>query len=500
MQKRKGGRVCAVCELGTDRITMQVAQNKNGRVAVLDRLECFFDLEKEIQSTGLISGRSVAAISDILAGFLRVMRDYGVESSRAFGTSFLRHAENCSFVLGQLAVRTGMQIEIISDDEEKTLLYWQMHKAMNDIEHDGERYLCVVPGTDSVGLALQSSKRQRSRQNLPVTQFDIVSMRMQIADDTDDISAVMAEYLNVVTEGVVPFGLTKQVKSLVVADSEIESIARACGVTLSHGACTIKAGSLSKAARAIMPQTPETAEQTLSLSAKSAKNVYASILLYDQLAALCKVDTVVGLYGGLTAAVLEQMLIKPQRQVYESFVRENALGCARTQAKKCGCSMEHVELVARFAGEMFDKLRRHHGLDSRARLKLQLAALLHNCGYFVDLQHHAACSDRFISTFSVSGLDDEETRWVAAIQSGAPSEDLAVMRLRAIFQLADALDASKRQKLQELNLRIDPEKFVITTICDENLYLEQRAFAQAAALFQKVYGLQPVLNVKSGLL
>ena len=46
MSKRKGGKVCAGIEIGSDMVTMQIAQNRDGAVAVLDQLECFFDLER----------------------------------------------------------------------------------------------------------------------------------------------------------------------------------------------------------------------------------------------------------------------------------------------------------------------------------------------------------------------------------------------------------------------------------------------------------------------
>ena len=52
MPKKKGGRICAVIEIGSDMVTMLIAQNRSTGIEVLDRLECFFDLEKETATTG----------------------------------------------------------------------------------------------------------------------------------------------------------------------------------------------------------------------------------------------------------------------------------------------------------------------------------------------------------------------------------------------------------------------------------------------------------------
>ena len=54
MPKKKGGKIAAVIEIGSDMVTMLIAQNQGGNIIELDRLECFFDLEKEIATTGAL--------------------------------------------------------------------------------------------------------------------------------------------------------------------------------------------------------------------------------------------------------------------------------------------------------------------------------------------------------------------------------------------------------------------------------------------------------------
>ena len=51
--------MCAGIEIGSDMVTMQIAQNHDGAVVILDQLECFFDLEKEIASTERVSQTSI---------------------------------------------------------------------------------------------------------------------------------------------------------------------------------------------------------------------------------------------------------------------------------------------------------------------------------------------------------------------------------------------------------------------------------------------------------
>ena len=89
---------------------------------------------------------------------------------------------------------------------------------------------------------------------------------------------------------------------------------------------------------------------------------------------------------------------------------------------------------------------------------------------------------------------------IAQIQQHTTSKSIRIQQLRAYFLLADALDLCKKQKLSDISIRFDGSRLTVTTVYDGNLYLEKRAFDKAAALFYEVFGVQPVLHVKTALL
>ena len=293
MPKKKGGRICAVIEIGSDMVTMLIAQNRSTGIDVLDRLECFFDLEKETATTGRIGQASILELCRILNGYRQEMEAYGVEAYRLFSTDFLRSADNFIFFKSQLTERTGLNLEIISDEEEKALLYWQMQKAMASFDRDkGDKYLYAVIGNESLGLALQSVKRQRLRQNLPVTVFDVLQMREELAGDTELVSPVMNEFLEDGLDGLDSYGFRKSVKTLVFADAELEAIARMCGVEIEDKRCMIPAEKLMQLGQHLMEMMPENAGKEYGLSIKQERAIYASSLIYNKLTELTGVSVV----------------------------------------------------------------------------------------------------------------------------------------------------------------------------------------------------------------
>jgi exopolyphosphatase/guanosine-5'-triphosphate,3'-diphosphate pyrophosphatase len=217
------------------------------------------------------------------------------------------------------------------------------------------------------------------------------------------------------------------------------------------------------------------------------------------MAELTGVSVVIGVYGSLSGSLLEQLLLKPERKEYDQYMQENALGCARTLAKRHGCAMEHAEKVADFAEKLYQKTRKlHPGSDDL--LYLKLACILHNCGYFSDIEHHARCSASLIESFNLPGMSADDRHLIAEIQQPGQDHSLRVQQLRAYFLLADALDLCKKQKLSDIAIRFDGDKLTVTTVYDGNLYLEKKAFDEAGKLFYAVFGVQPVLHVKTALL
>ncbi|MBQ5756615.1 MAG: HD domain-containing protein, partial [Erysipelotrichaceae bacterium] len=428
------------------------------------------------------------------------MAGFGVEQYKLFSTDFIKRAENAVYCLSQLTGRTGMKLEIIDDDEEKSLLYWRMQKTMASFDRDkGDKYLYTVIGNESLGLAIQSGKRQRLRQNLPVTAYDVLQMRSEIAADMEAVAPVMNEYLEDCLDGLDSYGFRRSVKTLVFADEELEAIAGLCGVAVEEDRCIIPAEKLMTLGYELTRILPDEAGKAYGLNLKQERAVYASILIYQKLTELTGVSVVIGVYGSLMDAFLEQMLLKPERKEYDQYMQENALGCARTLAKRYGCVMEHAEKVADFAEKLYLKTKKLHAENDL--LYLKLACLLHNCGYFSDIEYHALAAAALIETFNIPGMSQEDRRLIAEIQrKEGGDESLRTQKLRVYFLLAEALDLCKKQKLSDITIRMDGDKLVVTTVYDGNLYLEKRAFAEAAEQFYEVYGVMPVLHVKTALL
>ena len=71
---------------------------------------------------------------------------------------------------------------------------------------------------------------------------------------------------------------------------------------------------------------------------------------------------------------------------------------------------------------------------------------------------------------------------------------MIVAKLASMLRLADALDDSRRQKIDKISLSLKQGELIVTVASNQNLALERWSFEQKASLFQEVFGVKPVFK------
>ncbi len=146
-------------------------------------------------------------------------------------------------------------------------------------------------------------------------------------------------------------------------------------------------------------------------------------------------------------------------------------------AQKCNFDRAHGEQVARLALTLFDRIQSFHGLTSLDRELLEYAALLHDVGYLIGYEKHHHHSYYLIKNSAMNGFSEEEIDLMAQLalyhRRASPKKNelpyalmpKAVQRrikwLSAILKVADALDRSHFNVVEELKVRSYQDKIVM---------------------------------------
>ena len=114
----------AVIDVGTNSIKFHVAQREvDGSLrALVDRAE-ISRLGEGLEKSGAIADAAVDRAVDAIAGMAEEARQLGVRAVVAVGTAGLRMASNRAAVLEAVRARTGVEIEVITGEEEGRLAF-----------------------------------------------------------------------------------------------------------------------------------------------------------------------------------------------------------------------------------------------------------------------------------------------------------------------------------------------------------------------------------------
>ena len=163
----------------------------------------------------------------------------------------------------------------------------------------------------------------------------------------------------------------------------------------------------------------------------------------------------------------------------------------------------HMEQDAYLATKIFRLTRELHELPQEYEELLEYAALLHDIGYFVGYDDHHKHAYRMIMSADIPGLDEREKAVVANIaryhRSARPKpkhtgfaalseeEREAVTKLGAILRLADGLDRSHTNAVQDLECEIVGAHVIFTLHPAYGNEVERWAGLKKSRFFQDVF-------------
>jgi exopolyphosphatase/guanosine-5'-triphosphate,3'-diphosphate pyrophosphatase len=150
----------------------------------------------DVFEKGVISGKREQMILQTMKAYKHLLNVYEIKHLKACATSAMRDAANGDEVIRKIKSETGIDISIISGDEEATYIYENHVAEKLDKEHS---YLYIDVGGGSTELTFFSEGKLRYKES-----FNIGTIRLlkdQVAEKTWD---EMKEHLKTNTKSALP--------------------------------------------------------------------------------------------------------------------------------------------------------------------------------------------------------------------------------------------------------------------------------------------------------
>jgi exopolyphosphatase/guanosine-5'-triphosphate,3'-diphosphate pyrophosphatase len=189
------------------------------------------------------------------------------------------------------------------------------------------------------------------------------------------------------------------------------------------------------------------------------------------------------------------------------------LSAARSLGRKYHFDENHAERVRELSVLLFSEVKNEHQLNENHQLYLEVAALLHDIGLFVNSRSHHKHSLYLISSSELFGLSQDELKLVANIaryhRRALPQrshasfisldrdERVVVSKLAAILRVSNALEKEHMQKITELKIRREGDQLILMAQNISDLTLERLALASRSDFFREIFGMKMILREAS---
>jgi exopolyphosphatase/guanosine-5'-triphosphate,3'-diphosphate pyrophosphatase len=245
-----------------------------------------------------------------------------------------------------------------------------------------------------------------------------------------------------------------------------------------------------------------------ALPHSQAETLVPALLAYRELLLETTATEIIVPDSSLRAGLLLD-LVSPDTQAGGDFERQ-VLASAASLGERYRYDAAHAAHVSWLAGRLFDQLKEEHGLTPRQRLLLQVAAILHDIGIYVNLRGHHKHSCYLISVSEVFGLTRDDMGVVSNVaryhrralpqKSHLPYMGLErqtrveVNKMAALLRLANALDADHAQKIKDVRVAIEDGNCALELEAVGDTTMERLAAQARGDLVTEVFGRRLVLR------
>lgn len=500
----KGDRTLAAIDVGTNSVHMVVVkiQPELPAFTIIGREKDTVRLGNFRPGTNCLSDEAMERGIAALKRCKQIADSHRADDIVTVATSATREASNGQVFIERVKQEVGLDINLISGREEARRIYLGVLSGM---ELNGKPHAIIDIGGGSTEIILGTGERHRF---LSSTKVGAVRLNAQMIT-TNPISREEFLQLQAYVRGRLEPNIDElkaklqagESLSLIGTSGTIESLAiltaleKLGAVPERINGYTMTINELEKVIHKLRRMSFSERLKLPDISARRAEIIVpGAVILYEAMCMLGLDRIAICEHALREGLVVDWMLthgLIEDRMQYQQSVRERSVMKA---AQKYQVNMLHSQLVAKFALDLFDQTRGvlHHW-GPLERETLWAAAMLHNCGHFVNHGAHHKHSYYLIRNGELLGFTNTEIGIVANIaryhRKSAPklkhdsykaltkASRRIVSQLSAILRIAVGLDRRRLGAIASFQTTYDRKAHTLTLSfipanSDENCELE----------------------------
>jgi exopolyphosphatase/guanosine-5'-triphosphate,3'-diphosphate pyrophosphatase len=458
MRRSPHDNVLAAIDVGSNAVKLKLVRPRpDGSFTLLHQERDPVRPGEAVFTTGVIPPEVADRLLSTLRRYGALCRRFRAQV-RAVATSALREAKNKEEILRRVRTEAGLNLEVVSGREEARLICLGVLHG----KPATARSLCVDIGGGSAEVVIALGERPTDLWSIALGAVRLTELFKSSGRVPLRQLNAMREYAREAIRDRIPRRMPGMPRTALGSSGTIRTVV---SFAAEEGHARVSARSLSGAVEELVEMSP--AERRKRFESGRADIIVAGAVILETLALHLGLQSVTAVDRGLRDGILVELIRRRSARSNRWLVEE-----AEAIGRHFQADENHVRQVARISLMLFDALSAVHRLPSSARSLLEVAALLHDIGNAVSPFRHHKHTYYLIANADISGLVERERELVARIaryhrrsfpdfkHSGmrglSQSEKQLVRKLATLLRVADALDRSHHQPIQQIRAIVRP--------------------------------------------
>ena len=500
--------ILAAIDVGSNAIRLAIGEVDGERkLSVVESLRDPVRLGQDVFTKGSISEETIDRAAEAFRKFRDVIEARGAKWTKAVATSAAREAINREIFVDRIAQSSGIEILVIGTEEEARLIHLAVSEKIN---LKNKLALLVDIGGGSTEITLVSDGNIIATESFKMGAVRLLQVLEGKERGERHFNQLVREYVDATQKRIKKEIGKEKIDVCVGTGGNIESLGDLRKELFGKDRDTLLAADeLDTLVKKLQSMTFEERVQELHLRPDRADVIVPASVVLQKVMKQAGVDEIlipkVGLKDGLLIDMVQELYGEKKH-----LNRDQVMASALQLGRKYAFDEQHGIATATFAVHLFDETRQLHNLAPEHRLLVEVAALLHDVGHYVNMTDHHKHTQYLLMASSIIGLSQSQMGIIANVARyhrksfPKPQHDpykvlsskdrVIVSKLAGLLRLADAMDNEHASKVTGFNVEYKKPKFTVSLKGEGDLLLEKWALAKKAGLFEEVFSVKFFLS------
>jgi exopolyphosphatase/guanosine-5'-triphosphate,3'-diphosphate pyrophosphatase len=510
---KNASQIAAFVDIGTNAVRLLVVRiNPNSSYTIISQEKEVVRLGEQEFKDNLLKPQAIERAIFVCRKFAELAKTYGANEIIAVGTSAIREANNQTDFLQKLLRETGLNVHVITGQEEARLIWLGVSSGI-DIGEEKAIFIDLGGGSTEIAIGNQHEY------------FYLNSLRLGAIRLT-------GKFIGEGWTGHIGYGVYKKLKNYACRKVHVaKGRVLECGVrlawgssgtlinlaeisgklfkkNLNGGSLTLSRKNLKKTASILCALSLEERKKLPAINPDRADIIIAGAAIIEAIMEEFGLEEIMISHRELRDGLLVDYLSNFEgfRELQKAPTRKRSV---LHLGRSCNFDEKHSETVTSLALQLFDSAKQLglHTLGESEKDVLKHAATLHDVGDFLSFNDHHLHSHYIISNAELLGFDQREIQIMANIarfhRKKLPSKKAlkdteleektreAVVILSTFLRFAEKLDRSHCGLVKKAAfLTVNKDHVLLSFYSDSDCSFEEWSIIQNRQAFYEAFGKQ----------